>query len=140
MSSAEEEKEPAWERPGFVSLWVGRFSGDEELGQYTEFTYDEDGESVLPAFCGDFGLGWFDEDFIEAYLVEEETSSLAELLEGCSYDEQIIPAFEALGLPEGTVWNTVVLLYDFAYPLNNRGKSAASGANRLVFAGTAEYE
>ncbi|MFS0839055.1 immunity 22 family protein [Paenibacillus sp. 1P03SA] len=140
MTNIVEEKEPAGERPGFVSLWVGRFSGDEELGRYTEFTYDEDGESVLPAFCSDFGIGWFDEDFFEAYLVEDETSSPADLLEGCSYDEQIIPAFEALGLPEENDWNTVVLLYDFVYPLRYRGKSAASGTNRLVFAGMAEYE
>ncbi|EGL18870.1 MULTISPECIES: immunity 22 family protein [unclassified Paenibacillus] len=140
MPNAEEEKELTGERPGFVSLWVGQFSEDEGLRQYTEFTYDEDGESVLPAFCADFGIDWFDEDFFEAYLALEETSSLAELLAGCSYDEKIIPEFEAQGLPEGTAWNTVVLLFNFGYPLKNRGKSAASGADRLVFVGMAEYE
>lgn len=135
-----EEKVIAGERPGFVSLWVGEFGGDEELRRYTEFMYDDDGESVLPAFCGDFGMSWFDEDFFEAYLVEKETSSLAELLKGCSYDEQIIPLFEAQDLPEGTAWNTVVLRYDFVYPSHNRGKSVVPGTNRLVFVGTAEYE
>ncbi|MEC0244426.1 immunity 22 family protein [Paenibacillus chitinolyticus] len=140
MPNAEEEQELTGERPGIVSLWVGQFGEDEDLRRYTEFTYDEDGESVLPAFCADFGIGWFDEDFFEAYRVGEGTSSLAELLEGCSYDEKIIPEFESQSLPEGSAWNTVVLLYNFGYPLKNRGKSSAPGANRLVFAGMAEYE
>ncbi|CAH8712824.1 immunity 22 family protein [Paenibacillus thiaminolyticus] len=54
------------------------------------YTYTEDGDGIEPPFAEDFRIFYFDGDFREAYLADSPGVGLADLLAGCSYEEEVI--------------------------------------------------
>lgn len=58
-----------------------------------QITYDEDGESVPSQFFIDFKIDVdeTDEDTIEKEVYKNSSSDIATLLDGCSYEEIVIP-------------------------------------------------
>ncbi|MFC0414081.1 immunity 22 family protein [Cytobacillus solani] len=81
------------EEEGFVSLWVGKFKSNNDLQNYLLITYTEDGDAIPSTFEKDFQIDYFDEDFMEAEYFDQETKNLPALLDGCSYDDAVIPNF-----------------------------------------------
>ena len=100
---------------GNVSLWVGDAQSPDALDVYTDADYSNAGRH-LSQFANDFGTGWYDHDFMDAYVHANSTRSLVELLKGCSYDNVITPRFVELcgeWLPEAA--NAAVVLYNFRH-------------------------
>ncbi|SFC85687.1 Immunity protein 22 [Bacillus sp. 491mf] len=104
------------EKQGMVSIWLGNIKTQHQLGEYVDLTYDEDGESIPSKFLVDFNIdrNEIDEDFIEKEVLEEESDNISVLLEGCSYDEMILPKIkEYVNLNKS--YNAIVLIYNFEY-------------------------
>jgi hypothetical protein len=127
------------EKEGYVSLWIGNSKSDEELLEYVELVYTDDGDSVPSQFLQDFNIDIddFDEDFIER-IFEKETNSITELISGCSYEDVLIPKYESLiGKVSSVKFNAGILLYNFQYDgsiktVNNKGC-------QFEFIGAVEY-
>ncbi|MEC0064667.1 immunity 22 family protein [Paenibacillus thiaminolyticus] len=60
------------------------------MERYLTYTYTEDGDGIEPPFAEDFRIFYFDGDFREAYLADSPGVGLADLLAGCSYEEEVI--------------------------------------------------
>ncbi|MGD6842164.1 immunity 22 family protein [Bacillus infantis] len=49
----------------YVSMWIGNFGSKEELMNYTNIEYTEDGDSISSVFEKDFNLDYYDRDLVE---------------------------------------------------------------------------
>ena len=52
------------EREGYVSLWIGNSKSDEELLEYVELVYTDDGDWLPSQFLQDFNIDINDFDEI----------------------------------------------------------------------------
>ena len=87
----------------------------------------------------DFELPMYDEDFLEAERLAQPQRLISSLLQGFSYDEQLIPAFSAIcGESIEFEANAVVLLYNYRARVV-ASESWPAGEVRLRFMGVAEY-
>lgn len=129
------------EKEGFVSLWIGCVASDEELYKYISLDYEADeDEDIMSQFLKDFciPLDDFDEDYIESVRFNEPKTSLADMLKNFSYEESVIPAFQAIaGDTLAEPCNAVILLYNFCYDGNTEIVRTKDGF--LRFCGAVEY-
>ncbi|UTE72114.1 immunity 22 family protein [Rossellomorea marisflavi] len=104
------------EKQGMVSIWLGNMKTQYQLEKYVNLTYDEDGESVTSKFFADFNIDMdeIDEDFIEKAVLEEKSDKISALLEGCSYEEIILPEFRGYK-NLNKLYNAVILIYNYEY-------------------------
>lgn len=103
------------ERKGIVSIWLGNIEED-DLREYTAFVYDDEGEYSPASFFSDFQIDMsdVDEDFMEIDTVMKGSDRAAVLLQGCSYEESVIPAIEQeISLTK--TYNAMILMYNFDY-------------------------
>lgn len=126
------------EMEGFVSLWIGTTVSSEELDDYLEISYTEEGNLVPSRFATSFNISRYDEAFREADFYEEPSESLNDLLEGFSYDEDIIPKFKSLiGNEVEATTNAVILLYNFQY--DGTVTEWSDTLTKFKYLGTVEY-
>ena len=118
-----------------VSLWLGNFASQEEFQEYFKITYKEDENSVSSEFETDFHLSYYDRDLVEKDWVNVSENNIDVLLEGFSYDEEIIMKFPKIL----STYNTIVLIYDFDYSKEGL-KVSNNGSGTLQFIGIAEYD
>ncbi|MGN7287488.1 immunity 22 family protein [Shouchella rhizosphaerae] len=103
------------EKQGWVSIWLGNIKED-SIGEYVDLTYDEDGESGPSKFFNDFNIDMdeTDEDTIEKAVYKNSSRDISTLLDGCSYEEIIIPKVKkSIDLKKS--YNAVILIYNFEY-------------------------
>lgn len=104
------------EKQGWVSVWLGNINDEDSIGEYVDLTYDEDGESVPSQFFIDFKIDVdeTDEDTIEKEVYKNSSSDIATLLDGCSYEEIVIPKIQkSINLKKS--YNAVILIYNFQF-------------------------
>lgn len=104
------------EKKGLVSIWLGNIKEGESIEDYVDLTYDDDGESVPSKFFIDFNIDIdeIDEDTIEKVVYRNSSNDISTLLDGCSYDEIIIPKIKkSIDLKKS--YNAVILIYNFEY-------------------------
>ena len=118
-----------------VSLWLGNFASQEEFQEYFKISYKEDGDRVSSEFETDFHLSYYDRDLVEKDWVDVSENNIDVLLEGFSYDEEIIMKFPKIS----STYNTIVLIYDFDYSKEGL-KVSNNGSGTLEFIGIAEYD
>lgn len=129
------------EKKGYVSLWIGNVVSEELLEEYLELFYNDEGEWELSDFLGDYNINLddFDEDFVEHIYFEDEIKCLEELLEGCSYDEIVLPQFrKSITLNNKKKFNAAILLYNFQYDGNVKMYERKNC--KFEFVGSAKYE
>lgn len=117
-----------------VSLWLGQVTSEEELDDYVEISYSEDGRDISSAFLREFSIDQddFDEDFFECAFRTNNSCFLSELLNGCSYEEEIIPCFEQkIGGGLNMEYNAVILMYEYDYPVLSTPENS-----KFTFTGT----
>ncbi|WP_273128703.1 immunity 22 family protein [Bacillus weihaiensis] len=123
------------EKQGWVSIWLGNIKDEDSIGEYVDLTYDEDGESVPSQFFMDFNIDMdeTDEDTIEKAVYKYSSSDISELLDGCSYEEIIIPKIQkSINLKKS--YNAVILIYNFEY------KNEISSTGAFDFIAATNYE
>lgn len=103
------------EEIGTVSLWLGVTDSPGSLENILQVSYSEDGDFEGSAFSRAFNIGFYDEDFREAEVLEGSYDSIDALLSGFSYEDIIIPRFSNLIGSLTKKFNTVVLLYNYKY-------------------------
>ena len=111
------------EKQGWVSIWLGNIKNEDLIDEYVDLTYDEDGNSIPSPFFIDFNIDIdeTDEDTIEKAVYKSSHKDLSFLLEGCSYDDMIIPKIKKrVNLLKS--YNAIILIYNFYY--NNEIRSA----------------
>ena len=118
-----------------VSLWLGNFASQEEFQEYFKISNKEDVDSVSSEFETDFHLSYYDRDLVEKDWVDVSENNIDVLLEGFSYDEEIIMQFPKIS----STYNTIVLIYDFDYSKEEL-KVSNNGSGTLEFIGIAEYD
>lgn len=126
------------EKEGFVSLWVGNVQSSEELDRLLAVSYSDEGDFIPSIFAKHFNIRRYDDAVREAEYYEEASDDLNQLLEGFSYDEEIIPKFTSL-VQEGLTndFNAIVLLYNFEY--TGEIVEATIQSNYFRFLGAVEY-
>lgn len=123
------------EKQGWVSIWLGNINDEDSIGEYVDLTYDEDGESVPSQFFIDFNIDMdeTDEDTIEKAVYKNSSSDISELLDGCSYEEIVIPKIQkSINLKKS--YNEVILIYNFEY------KNEISSTGAFDFIAATNYE
>jgi hypothetical protein len=123
------------EKQGSVSIWLGTIKEEDSIEDYVDLTYDEDGESVPSKFFIDFNIDMdeTDEDTIEKAVYKNSSSDISALLDGCSYEEIVIPKIQkSINLKKS--YNAVILIYNFEY--NNE----ISSTGDFDFIATTNYE
>jgi hypothetical protein len=126
------------EKEGFVSLWVGNVQSLEELDRLLAVSYSDEGDFIPSIFAKHFNIRRYDDAVREAEYYEEASDDLTQLLEGFSYDDEIVPRFTAL-VQEGLAndFNAIVLLYNFEY--TGEIVQATIQSNYFGFLGAVEY-
>lgn len=123
------------EKEGFVSLFIGNSKSYKDLQNYILNSYTEDGDLLPSEFEKDFNIDYYNEDFREVEFYDEPSDDLRVLLEGFSYDEEIIPKFiELCGERLNQEVNSVILLYNFQY------NGHVNEKNQFRFLGTVQYK
>lgn len=122
-------------KQGMVSIWLGNIKNKSLLDEYVDVTYDEDGDSIPSKFYLDFNIDRdeTDEDFIEIGILNEKSDDLSKLLEGCSYDDVIIPNVKKK-VNITKPYNALILIYNFDYENN------IQAAGDFEFVITTRYE
>ncbi|MCK0473914.1 immunity 22 family protein [Halalkalibacter sp. APA_J-10(15)] len=123
------------EKQGWVSIWLGNINDEDSIGEYVDLTYDEDGESVPSQFFIDFNIDMdeTDEDTIEKAVYKNSSSDISALLDGCSYEEIVIPKIQrSINLKKS--YNAVILIYNFEY------KNEISSTGAFDFIAATNYE
>ena len=121
--------EKDWERQGFVSVWVGRLQSEGDLRAYLHEQYQDD-DAPLSEFASDWGLGWYDHDFVESRFTDEV--GLANLLQPFSYADSFVEAAMQEGSRKGVVRvNCAVVVFNC--------HCSAEGRGPLIFLGSFPY-
>jgi len=121
-----------WERSGTVSVWLGRFASEGDFESYMEEQYEDD-DAPISRFAAEFGLGWYDHDFLEADF-RSEPLPVEEFLSGNSYSSSFIAdVVAAANRKVLESCNAKILLYDCAYesktaPMSKTPKLSFIGA------------
>ncbi|REK56482.1 immunity 22 family protein [Parageobacillus thermoglucosidasius] len=114
---------------------MGNSKSYKDLQNYILNSYTEDGDLLPSEFEKDFNIDYYNEDFREVEFYDEPSNDLRVLLEGFSYDEEIIPKFiELCGERLNQEVNSVILLYNFQYDGHVNEK------NQFRFLGTVQYK
>jgi hypothetical protein len=120
-----------------VSIWTANANCQQStLREIVTPAYSDDGESLGSEFSNAFSLGFIDDEFIEADIVEP-TKNLEKAIEDFSYDSDIIAEIKKKNLstlPEKI--NTVIAIYDCAY----KGKTTASILRGIEFTYRGQFE
>ncbi|HDR7613251.1 TPA: immunity 22 family protein [Bacillus mycoides] len=129
------------ENPGVMSLWIGNFRTKQSLKEYVEIKFDEIGDRIQSKFMRDFNIDFIDynQDLLESTLIENSTTSLTNLLNGSSYEAEILSQFVehyAEELPE--TYDSIIRLYDFEYDGDIDEVKFKSG--NLIYMGSVVYE
>ncbi|HDV6325945.1 TPA: immunity 22 family protein [Burkholderia cenocepacia] len=123
------------EKANKVSVWVGKFTDDDDLTDYIENAYDENGDSSNQ-FRDDTGIDGFDDGFREADMLQPDLS-LRENLVGFSWIDSfadvLIPQLEAMRSADD---NGLILLYNFQY----ENAENVRPASRVRFVGTFDFQ
>ncbi|MDQ0221112.1 hypothetical protein ELQ35_01840 [Peribacillus cavernae] len=128
------------EKQGHVSLWIGEIQTEEELTDYVELVYTEEGEFLPSPFLSDFDIDIddFDEDFLEKVLHENRVENLTDLIQSCSYDHAVILRFKSTmetTLPKNI--NAAILLYNIQY--DGRKDEIINNGYTFKFVGSVPY-
>lgn len=119
-----------------VSLWLGNFLHKEALDKYVEVSYTVDGDSIPSQFEKDYKLGYYDRDLIERDWIPVKNKNIRELLEGFSYDEQLILQSKN----QETAYNTILLIYNYSYEKEENKRVSIINQNyQIDFIGVASY-
>ncbi|OMD42361.1 hypothetical protein BSK56_26080 [Paenibacillus borealis] len=129
------------EKEGIVSLWIGFDENESTLQKYVTLIYSDEGEWLPSQFLLDFNIDMddIDEPFIERVFHESSIGLLSDLIDGCSYDDVVIPGFEALRtnqLPSEI--NSAILIYNYEYSCDI--KEVKRDGYSYVFIGSVPYE
>ena len=139
-ASQEGDEEPQdASRDGMVSIWLAVETTEEEIDEYLaeveDFDPDAENEDAFSNFADEFGLLWYDSDFMEAAF-ENTPAPVEKLLGGASFSpsflDKAVEAAKANGF--GNV-QAAILLYDVAYDTEH---GVASG-ERFRFLGAFPY-
>ena len=122
-----------------VSVWLGAGVPEASFAALLELRPEAtaDGEFPPSQFAEDFGIAWYDHDFLEACF-EADNRPIATLLDGVSFGASFVEVVAELALRAGLpAANAAALLYDVSYVLDP-DLVAASGPLRFV--GAIPYE
>ncbi|AZU59351.1 immunity 22 family protein [Ralstonia pseudosolanacearum] len=116
-----------------VYVWIGEFSDLDDLLQYVDARYDDDG-NVSNDFWRDIGIDWFDDDFREAALIEGEDlrEEISEFSYGSSFADEVARDIE-VNRKDGE--NGIIMLYD----LENSKRERGVRSGRVRFLGGYSY-
>ncbi|WP_113673563.1 immunity 22 family protein [Vallitalea guaymasensis] len=121
-----------------VSLWIGTFDSYDRMKDYFKNGYTEDGDRIESQFEDNFEIEDIDEDLYEVQFYPDQLIAIKNLIEGCSYEEQVIPKFnEEINNADKISGNTVALLYDYMY--NNEIKLREGEGYSISYIGTVRY-
>lgn len=122
-----------------VSIWTANADWQQStVREIVTPAYSDDGESRGSEFSNAFSLGFIDDDFIEADIVEP-TKHMEEAVEDFSYDSEIADEIKKRNIsPLSEKINTIIAIYDYAY----EGKTTTSKLRGIEFTyrGQFKYE
>ncbi|ENQ3105365.1 Immunity protein 22 [Bacillus sp. 491mf] len=119
-----------------VTVWIGNFESNDELENYTNIKYTEDGDSIPSIFERNFDLGYYDRDLVEKkWTGQTSVNNIQDLLQSFSFSDQFSEQFDNINLKKE--FNTVILVYNFEY--DARKTRITYKNNELECIGVAQY-
>lgn len=118
-----------------VSIWIGNFGSKEELINYTNIEYTEDGDSISSVFEKDFNLGYYNRDLVEKKWISKSINSVKDLLDGFSYSDQFLEQFDTINYSEE--FNSAILIYNME--CDSKKIKSKYKNSELKFIGVAQY-
>jgi len=126
-------------RDGMVSVWIAPAISEQEIDDYLaeveDFDPDEENDEPFSRFAEEFGLFWYDHEFLEAAF-ESGAVPVEKLLDGASYSKSFltdaVAAAKNAGLSTG---QAAILLYEVAYDPSH----GATSGEQFVFIGAFPY-
>jgi Immunity protein 22 len=117
-----------FEQKGMVSIWVSIVPWSQMPQDYFKENYGGGDDESFTQFSEDFGIGFYDHDFVDTNGNEDQSKALAELLAACSFSSSYIK--EAVVEASRRSLDRpcyIFLLYDIAYDAKQTGvvKSAS---------------
>ena len=109
-----------------VSIWFGNFETEDKFFDFIKKDYDEDGNSIPSSFMRVFEIGFFDEDFQEAFYENPMDESS---FEDVSYYEMFSDKVKV----DFSKYNCAILLYKFNYT------GLTKKANNMEFYSVLDY-
>lgn len=107
-----------YDRPGYLSVWLGDCENMELFNEYIELQYtdDEDDDTKSAFLLGeDFGIAYYDEDFSLVSYLDEKTDDLGKLLD-TGAPEYVIEEYKKLiGSQLKRKYNCCVMFYEMKY-------------------------
>jgi hypothetical protein len=112
--SDEEEEGVSYDNDGYYSLFVGRRNPECDINEYLEIDYDED-EEVSFELGLDFGIDWYDEDFLFLNCLDEPSKDIAKVLTG-EVRSDVVEAIEKM-FPDGfpDAYDNMILIGHLKY-------------------------
>ncbi|MEH6852939.1 immunity 22 family protein, partial [Bacillus pseudomycoides] len=108
----------------------------DELENYTNIKYTEDGDSIPSIFERNFDLGYYDRDLVEKkWTGQTSVNNIQDLLQSFSFSDQFSEQFDNINLKKE--FNTVILVYNFEY--DARKTRITYKNNELECIGVAQY-
>lgn len=124
-------------REGMVSVWVGTMSEPDfvvALSARDLADDEEPGDQPIAPFAAAFGIGWYDQDYLEACF-EPMPMPIAELFAGVSFGSSFVPEVLRVAEQQGVATaNVAVLLYDCCFAPTSADQSA------FAFVGAFAYD
>ena len=103
---------------GYLSVWLGDCEREELFNKYIELQYteDEDDDTKSAFLLGeDFGIAWYDDDFVLVNFLSEKTDDLGQLLD-CGAPDCVIEEYKKLiGSQLERKYNCCVMFYEMRY-------------------------
>lgn len=130
-----------WDKEDTVSVWFTNFKDSIIPSGYLEFVYpDEDDDNYddmsSSIFTREFDMDWYDEDFSEAYCLDEATNDYALFFEGHEYEDEILERLDELTSHLNGKKFTGVIILGATYCENIK---AQSEDGTVVFAGALDF-
>lgn len=98
-------------RSAKVSIWAAKFSTKEQMQEYLNTDYSDEGDLIASKFMRNFDIKDYDEDFLEAEFYGDQPKSPREMMDGFSYAEQFLEQIPNLKYDK----NCIIALYEFNY-------------------------
>jgi len=93
-----------------AGIWLARFNSQDELENYVDRVYPDDGDDPYCRFASDAGLGYFDHDFLEVAYAEtsaELLKNMDKLSFAANYKDQLLARLDKINYDNK---NSIILL------------------------------
>jgi hypothetical protein len=118
---------------GWKAVWVSRINNYDDLDEYTEDSWDDNGERSMSLFAKDFAIDWYDPDNRE-FDLDNDAQTFEELFSGVSHEDKYVnELIKGLGKLDPKEYKSFMVI-------NNYKHDDSGFSPKTVFIGNYKYK